>query len=131
MAGYAAAGLALAATGWALAVWLGMPALEAGAGALGACAVQTAAFRPLWARIRSGERALRVWVAGMVARVAGLGGVAGGAALSGLQVAPAAIVYGLTVIVLLWAEAWWLHRASRAGGDEGSGEDGATAASDG
>lgn len=104
-----------------------MPAVETGAGAAGGWAVQTAAFRPLWTKIRGGERALHVWVAGMVARVAGLGVVAGGAALAGLEVVPAAVAYGAAVIVLLWAEGWWLHRASRAAEDDGGVEHGGRA----
>jgi hypothetical protein len=98
--------------GCAAAVPAGAPAVEAWTGGLSAWAVQTAAFWPLWGRIRRGERALRVWVAGIAARLAGLGVLVVAAAPAGLDPAPAAVAYGLTIVVLLWVEAWWLARAT-------------------
>lgn len=89
-----------------------MPAAEAWTGGLSAWAIQAAAFWPLWGRIRRGERALRVWVAGIAVRVAGLGALVVAAAPAGLDPAPAAVAYGLTIVVLLWVEAWWLARAT-------------------
>lgn len=97
------------------------------AGALGAWVVQTAAFGPLWAKIRRRERALHIWVAGIAARLGGLGLVAGAAALAGRDAAPAAVAYGLTIMVLLWAEGWWLAGAPTDGpadGAEGLARDG-------
>lgn len=120
-ASYATAGLAVAALGSVAASlrW------DAGAsiwfGSLLAWAIQTGTFWPLWARVRGGERALHVWVAGVTVRAAGLGAAAAVAWLTALEVEAAAVAYGLTVIVLLWAEVYWLARSTTGTTDEGGG----------
>lgn len=96
------------------------PAAEVWGGALSAWLLQTASFWPLWRRPERGERALRVWVAGIGARVAGLGVVAGGALLSARDAEAAALAYALTVMVLLWLEGWWLIRGLSNGKGGGS-----------
>lgn len=118
-AAYAAAALALTAAGCAVAArrW-GQPA-EVWAGGLLAWAVQIGSFWPLWRRVRRGERALRMWIAGIAARAGGLGAVAAGGWLTAVELAPAATAYGLTLMVLLWLEALWLTRAT--GGTAGGG----------
>lgn len=55
----------------------------------------------------------------MAARLAGLGAVALAAAGTGLDAEPAAVAYGLTVVVLLWVEGWWLARAPDDGTEGG------------
>lgn len=112
---YGLACLALTGPGGAAALLAGAPAAEVWAGGLSAWAIQVAAFWPLWGRIRRGERALHVWVAGIAARLAGLGVLVLAAAPAGLEAAPAAVAYGLTIVVLLWVEAWWLARATNDG----------------
>ena len=108
---YALVGLALVLAGAGVASWRWDAGPDAWAGCLLAWGLQTATFWPLWRTIRRGERALRVWIGGIAARVAGLGAIAGVGWLAGVVVAPAAIGYGLTLIVLLWAEGFWLVRA--------------------
>ncbi|MDP2496770.1 MAG: hypothetical protein Q8W44_02145 [Candidatus Palauibacterales bacterium] len=110
-AGYALVGLALVLVGSGAASWRWGAGPDVWAGCLLAWGLQTVTFWPLWRTIRRGERALRVWIAGITARVAGLGAIAGVGWLTGAVVAPAAIGYGLTLIVLLWAEGFWLVRA--------------------
>lgn len=108
---YALVGLALAVAGSGVASWRWDAGGAVWAGCLLAWGLQTGTFWPLWRTIRDGERALHVWVAGIAARAAGLGVVAAAGWLTGLAVAPAAIGYGLTLIVLLLAEGFWLVRA--------------------
>lgn len=115
---YALVGLAVAIAGSGVASWRWAAGPGVWAGCLLAWGLQTATFWPLWRTIRRGERALRVWVAGIAARIAGLGAIAGVGWLTGAVVAPAAIGYGLTLIVLLWAEGFWLVRALKSGENE-------------
>lgn len=120
-ASYAAAGLSVVVAGCAAAAWRWDTGAAAWLGGLLAWAIQTGTFWPLWSRVRGGERALHVWVAGIGARAAGLGAAAALAWLAGLAVEPAAVAYGLTVMVLLWAEAYWLARSTTGGADGGAG----------
>ncbi len=112
---YALVGLLLTLVGSGLASWRWDAGPGVWAGCLLAWALQTATFWPLWRTIRRGERALRVWVVGIMARVAGLAALASVGWLTGAVAAPAAIGYGLTLIVLLWAEGFWLARALKSG----------------
>lgn len=120
---YAAAGLAAAGVGGAAVSWTWGAGPEAWLGSLLAWAIQTGAFWPLWGRLRGGERALHVWVAGIGARLAGLGAAAALAGTAGLAVEPTAAAYGLTVVVLLLAEAYWLARSGVGEADDAAGGD--------
>ncbi len=112
---YAGLGLALCVVGSAAAAWRWGAGPGVWAGSLLAWGLQTATFWPLWRTVRRGERALRVWIAGIAIRVAGLAALAAAGWLTGIAAAPAAIGYGLTLVVLLWGEGFWLVRAVREG----------------
>lgn len=129
-ASYAATGLVAAGVGAMAVSWRWSAVGAAWLGGLLAWAIQTGAFWPLWARLRAGERALHVWVAGIGARVAGLGAAAALAWAAGLAVEPAAAAYGLTVIVLLLAEAVWLARSGIGSAGGGARNDGSAAESE-
>ena len=115
---YALVGLALTLAGAGIAGWQWSAGPGSWAGCLLAWGLQTASFWPLWRTIRRGERALRVWIVGIAVRVTGLAGIAAVGWLTGAVVAPAAIGYGLTLIVLLWVEGFWLVRALKSGENE-------------
>lgn len=115
---YALVGLGLALAGSGVASWRWGAGPGAWTGSLLAWGLQTATFWPLWKTVRRGERALRVWIAGIGARTAGLGAIAVVGWFAEIVVAPAAVGYALTLIVLLWAEGFWLVRALEKGENE-------------
>lgn len=122
---YLGAALAITALGAGIGASLGFGAAQVWGGCLGAWAVQAGSFWVLWDRLRGREEATAAWVAGMAARLGGLGALAGLHYWTRLELRDAAVAYASTLMVLLWAEALWLARATGAalfpGGDGGPG----------
>lgn len=85
-------------------------AASVGLGAGAAWAVQGASFWPLAEALRRGRPALRIWVAGMTARGAGLAAVALAFPRMGLERRDGALTYALGLLVLLWSEGLWLWK---------------------
>lgn len=121
--GYALAALGLVAIGLGLAVR--RPGVDASAittGALAAWMVQVASFWRLVTTLAAGRNALRVWIGGIAVRLGGLV-VAAVAAASTSVGDELPLAYGVTLVVLLLAEAAWLsrHRWQTASGGQEDG----------
>lgn len=100
--------LVTAAGAWAAArAELGQPgAVGAGAGA--AWAIQAAAVWALVGKLDAGRPVLRVWVAGMGARLGGLALVFVAGATTALPTGDLLLAYGVEILALLLLEAAWL-----------------------
>lgn len=114
--GYVSATLFLVVTGCVGGTTAGAPAGGVWSGALLAWGIQAGSFWKLWPVLRSGRSAVRPWVGGMAARMAGLAGVVGGAFVTPIPGKAAAAAYVAAILPLLWLEGAWLLRASRAPG---------------
>lgn len=99
----------LTAAGVALATRAGAGALDAvGAGASLAWAIQAGAVWFLVGELDAGRAVLRVWAAGIAARVAGIGLAAGLGAWPAMSSRTVAAAYGAAILGLLLGEAAWL-----------------------
>jgi hypothetical protein len=85
-------------------------------GAAVAWIVQAPAYGALVDRLDRGLDATRVWIGGMGARLGGFAILAVASWLSALPVAPVAVSYAITMVVLLVLEAAWLARRRLASG---------------
>jgi len=83
-------------------------------GALVAWVIQSQAYWRLSQTLGARRDARRVWVGGMAARGLGLL-VCGGLALTGLVGNDLPVAYGVSMLVLLLAEALWLARTDPSG----------------
>lgn len=102
--------LALAAVG---AAWNALEPAAAGAATAGlvtAWSVQAAAYWTLAGRLARGGEVLRVWVAGIAARVAGLAVLAAAAGPAGWPTATVVVAYGVAVVAGLMLEVFWLWK---------------------
>lgn len=101
------AGLTAAAVG--LAACFGVVGLDAvAAGASLAWAIQAGAVWLLMGELDAGRAVLRIWAAGIAARVAGLGLAAGLGAVTAMSSRTLAAAYGVAILGLLLGEAAWL-----------------------
>lgn len=92
----------------------GAPGPEVWSGAGLAWAIQAPAVWRLMVALGDGRSATRPWVAGMAARLGGLGLVAALAWSTPLAGDATALAYVATVIPLLWLEGPWLNRVAGA-----------------
>lgn len=104
--------LALAAAAAARAALASAPADAATAGLVAAWAVQAGAYWTLAGRLVRGRRALRAWIGGVAARIAGLAVLAVAAGPAGWPMAAVLVAYGAGVVAGLMLEVLWLWKAT-------------------
>ena len=107
-AGYLAVTLIVAAAGTAASAIGGHPVLPVATGVSAAWIVQAVSFWALAGGLESGDRVMRVWMAGIAGRFGAGVLVWALAALAGAPTRALMIAYGMALVAFLLLEAGWL-----------------------